>query len=66
MPDYRLYFMNDGGHIAQVGEFNADDDTTAIAAVNSAGGNGQMELWCGTRKVMHWDASPANSSKVSA
>ena len=66
MPDYRLYLMNEGGHIVQVGEFDADDDASAIAAVNRARGNGQMELWCGTHKVMHWDASPVNSPTVSA
>ena len=66
MPSYRLYFMNDRGHIEQVGEFDADDHTDAIAAVDCARGNSQMELWCGTHKVMHWDASPISSPSVSA
>lgn len=66
MPDYRLYLMNEGGHIVQVGEFAADDDASAIAAVHRARGSGQMELWCGTHKVMHWDASPVHSPTVSA
>jgi hypothetical protein len=66
MPDYRLYFMNDGGHIEEAGEFQADDDATAIAAVNRARGNGRMELWCGTHKVMRWDPSPVYPSTVSA
>ena len=66
MPDYRLYFINDGGHIKQVGEFHADDDTSAIAAVNCARGKDRMELWCGTHKVMHWDASSFNPPTLSA
>lgn len=66
MPGYRLYFLNDLGHIEQVGEFDADDDTAAIAAVERARGNAQMELWCGTHKVMHWDAILASSPTVSA
>ena len=66
MPGYRLYFLNDLGHIEQVGEFDADDDATAIAAVERARSNAQMELWCGTDKVMHWDACLASSPTVSA
>ena len=56
MPGYRLYFMNGLGHIEQVGEFDADDDATAIAAVERARGSTEMELWCGTQKVKHWEA----------
>lgn len=66
MSDYRLYLMNDGGHIVQVGEFHAHDNTTAIGAVERARGNDQMELWCGTHKVMHWDAKAVNLPEVSA
>ncbi len=66
MPGYRLYFMNEGGHIEQVGEFDADDDATAIAAVERARGSDSMELWCGTQKVKHWDAIQVCSPKVSA
>ena len=45
---------------------DADDDASAIAAVERARGNAQMELWCGTHKVMHWDACPVSSPTVSA
>jgi hypothetical protein len=66
MPGYRLYFLSDLGHIEQVGEFNPDDDTGVIAAVERARGNAQMELWCGTHKVMQWEAILARSPTVSA
>lgn len=66
MPGYRLYFMNDLGHIEQVGEFVADDEATAIAAVERARGGAAMELWCGTHKVKHWEAIPIISPTVSA
>jgi hypothetical protein len=66
MPGYRLYFMNELGHIEQVGEFDADDDDIAIAAVERARGIAPMELWCRTHKVKHWDAIPVSSPTVSA
>ena len=54
------------GHIEQVGEFDADDDATAVAAVERARGSAEMELWRGTQKVMHWDVLTVNSPAVSA
>ncbi len=66
MSDYRLYWMNELGHIEQVGEFESDDDAIAIAAVEHARGNAPMELWCGTQKVKHWDAMPVGSPTVLA
>ena len=66
MPSYRLYWMNELGHIEQVGEFDSDDDATAVAAVEYARGNSSMELWCGTQKVKHWDAVPVSPPTVSA
>ena len=66
MPSYRLYWMNELDHIEQVGEFESDDDATAIAAVECARGNATMELWCDTRKVKHWDAVPDRAPTVSA
>ena len=32
MLHYRLYWMNELGHIEQAGEFDAENDATAIAA----------------------------------
>lgn len=66
MPGYRLYFMNELGHIERAGEFDADDDTAAIAAVDRARGNTPAELWCRTHKVKRWDAIPVSSPTVSA
>jgi len=56
MPGYRLYWMNELGHIEQVGDFDADSDQAAISAVERSRGHAALELWCGTRKVKHLDA----------
>lgn len=58
MPDFRLYLVNELGHIKAVGEFHADDDLTAVAAVERARGDAPLELWCGSHKVKHWDTLP--------
>lgn len=65
MSDYRLYWMNELGHIERVGEFDAEDDATAIATVEQSRGHSPLELWCGTRKVKCWDVSPVSSPNVS-
>ncbi len=45
MADYRLYFLDDGGHIHGVVEFVAEDDARAAEhATRHADGRG-MELW---------------------
>lgn len=66
MPGYRLYWMNELGHIEQVGEFHAEDDPSAIAAVERSRGRAPLELWCGARKVKHWDPVPESSPAASA
>lgn len=61
MLHYRLYWMNELGHIEQAGEFDAENDATAIAAVERVRGRASLELWCGSQKVKHWDAIPVSS-----
>ena len=66
MPGYRLYWLTELGHIEQVGDFEAQDDSSAIAAVERSRGHAPLELWCGTRKVRHWDPVPVSSPTMSA
>ena len=42
--------MNELGHIEQAGEFDAENDATAIAAVERVRGRASLELWCGSQK----------------
>lgn len=60
MPAYRLYFIDGhSGHIVKSLDFGAEDDRDAIAKVGELHGTMEMELWCGARKVHHWDPAPA-------
>jgi len=62
MPAYRLYFMDgQSGHIVRSLDFGADDDRQAIAKADELKGTWAMELWCGSRKVHHWDPVPSAS-----
>ena len=61
MLHYRLYWMNELGHIEQAGECDAENDATAIAAVEHVRGRASLELWCDSQKVKHWDAIPVSS-----
>ena len=65
MPDFRLYLINELGHIEAAGNFFADDDPTAVAAVERTRGRLPLELWCGSRKVHHWDAVPMRLRELS-
>ena len=62
MAYYRLYFLNQHGHIQRVEDFEAADDVTAIAkAVHERGR--PMELWCAGRRVQQWPCQePAENS----
>jgi hypothetical protein len=65
MPDYRLYLINELGHIMSAGNFFAEEDTAAIRAVEQARGCFPMELWCGARKVHQWCARSVESVELS-
>ena len=59
MPAYRLYFIDGHGHIVRSLDFGAEDDRDAIAKAGALQGTMELELWCGARKVHHWDPAPA-------
>jgi hypothetical protein len=61
MLHYRLYWINELGHIEQAGEFDAENDAMAITAVERVRGKASLELWRGTQKVKNWNASPVSS-----
>ena len=67
---YRLYYMDRfSGHIDHFREFEAEDDTAAIALANGWAEGRAMELWNRHRKLKHWDepiVSSINDSKTVA
>ena len=59
MAYYRLYLIDSySGHIDQVRELEAEDDTAAISEVEATRGHCAMELWSRSRKVKEWEAAP--------
>ncbi len=70
MSYYRLYFMDRfSGHIDHFREFEAEDDSAAIAIAESWAAGQPMELWNGQRKLKHWDEdmpNPINDNKTAA
>jgi hypothetical protein len=54
---YRLYFLDDGGHITRSHEFLAKDDGAAVE-ISAAWREGRrMELWQADRLVQVWEQS---------
>jgi hypothetical protein len=45
MLDYRLYFLDDAGHIQGVVEFDCADDAEAVALAQTYADGRPMELW---------------------
>lgn len=65
MPDYRLYLMNrHSGHIDGVETFHSADDVEAICLIRERAGPVPLELWCGGRKVIRFDAAPDTAAAV--
>ena len=59
MPGYRLYLLDPfSGHIDGVEEFHSSDDVEAVCLIAQREITVPMELWCGGRKVSHFDAPP--------
>ena len=56
MAYYRLYFLNQFGHIDQFREYEAPDDPAAVAQGADWRGPDAMELWCGRRRVKRWES----------
>lgn len=56
MTYYRLYFMHVfSGHIDRFEEIEADDDSQAVATVETKQGSLALELWCSHRKVARFE-----------
>jgi hypothetical protein len=53
---YRLYFLNDLGHITKSHEFFATDDTDAVRISEGWREGRSMELWTHDRKVRAWSS----------
>lgn len=57
MAYYRLYFLDgQNGRIREFREFEVEDDLAALAQASGWRSINPMELWCGGRKVRHWEA----------
>jgi hypothetical protein len=56
MADYRLYFLNRGGHIGGVVELTCDDDRDAAEQARAHGDGRAMELWSRERQVRRFPA----------
>jgi hypothetical protein len=55
---YRLYFFDGfNGHIDQFREFEAEDDTAAVALAEQWSSGGPMELWHRERRLKRWDGT---------
>jgi hypothetical protein len=67
VAEYKLYCLDPKGRIQRRHEFEAADDTDAIATARSQFGNETCELWCGTRKiaVIPADGEPVLARPVS-
>jgi hypothetical protein len=58
MLDYRLYFLNGRGLIANAAVLKCADDTEALEATSAQGSSGDVELWQGERLVKLYPCSP--------
>jgi hypothetical protein len=52
VSEYRLYFLNDDGHIERALDIECEDDEAAIQAVLIIGGDQPKELWQRGRRVI--------------
>ncbi len=67
MPGYRLFFIDRfSGHIDRAHEFEADDDSAAIAVGEDAVGDHSIELWRGGRRLQSWEAKDVRPVKPPA
>jgi hypothetical protein len=56
MPAYRLYFMDNHGHISRVVELDCLDDADALDAAEAHRDGQVMELWDRARVVKTFEA----------
>ena len=59
MSEYKLYFLDDAGHIARAMDLECRDDRDAIAAAHAHPGEHGAELWQSARKV--GDVAPGDA-----
>lgn len=58
MPGYRLYFLNNDGHIVHAAESECADDAEAEAWAKDQADGRYMELWSGARRVAEFPVEP--------
>jgi hypothetical protein len=51
MPDFRVYFMGDDGHIVSVREIADTPESKAIAQARQWQNGHDLEVWQGDRRV---------------
>ncbi len=56
MTHYRLYFIDEHGHIAQFEEFEAGSDEQALVDAERKADGRRAELWRGAEKVRRFEA----------
>ncbi len=61
MLDYRLYFLDRGGHILRVVAMSASADDLAVAAAMAELDGSEAELWQLSRLVRRFDGDPSRS-----
>lgn len=65
MADFRLYFMTAGSvRIERLHEFDAVDDSAAIAVAEGIEGMGARELWIDARLVRRWESSKSHEQNT--
>jgi len=66
MLDYRLYFLDDAGHIQGVVEFDGSDDADALAQAEGYADVRAMELWRRDRWIRRFPGGehPADPSPI--
>lgn len=54
MSHYRLYLLNENGHIFGYEAFEAEDDANAISKAELLDDTRRKELWCEGRRIKQW------------
>jgi len=62
MHDYKLYYLDNAGHIVQAVALYADDDEAAVAVAESRRDQRRMELWSRARLVRELPALNAETA----
>jgi hypothetical protein len=66
MLDYRLYFLDDAGHIQGVVEFDCADDAEAVVQAEGYDDGRPMELWRRDRLIRRFSGGerPADPATI--